>query len=184
MSKYVTVLFAALIAVMLLYIYPAAKSFEQQDQISFNIAQKVVTTFVDTVRSKGYITPTMYEDFTEALDLTNFQFDIEMKHDERKYNPIYTDPGDGSSFQNDFEVYYESYFNDQIMKVLFPDNSKDVTDPSRRYYLRTYDFFTVSIKNTNTSNAALLRDFLTNSTTGDPTRILVDYGGMILNEDF
>ncbi|TVX85615.1 hypothetical protein [Paenibacillus agilis] len=183
MSKYLTLIFATIVALGLLYIYPIFKNYDQMDQIAFNITQKATTEFVDAVRSKGYITPVMYEDFMEALDTTNNMYDIQMQHDEKKYNPKYGDPADPNSFQGDFDVYYDSFFTDEIMNVLFPDNEKDMNDPSRRYVLRMYDYFAVTVKNTNTTNATLMRDFLTNSITPDPTRIYIPYGGMVLNEN-
>ncbi|MCY9763231.1 hypothetical protein M5X06_22090 [Paenibacillus alvei] len=183
MTRVVSILFAAFIAVILIYLYPTSKSYDQQDQIAFNIVQKATTEFVDAVRSNGYITPKMYEDFIRTIDVTQNMYDVQMQHDERNYNPIYHDPANVGSFQEKYEVYYESFFTEQIMKVLFPDNGKDISDPSRRYVLHTYDYFSVVVKNTNTTNATLMRDFLTNSVTSEPTRIYIPYGGMVLDEN-
>lgn len=184
MAKVLSVLFAAIVACALLYVYPALNSYERQEQIAYNIAYKAVTAFVDSVRNKGYITPTMYNDFNKQLAATDNMFDIRMEHDRKRYNPAYADPANASTFQSKYEVYYEGFYTERIMSTLFPDNSLPAADKSRYYYLQVGDMFTVTIKNKNMTKAALVRDFLTNGNTGDPTRIYIPYGGMVQNEDY
>ncbi|MGM1023177.1 MAG: hypothetical protein ACQEXV_22325 [Bacillota bacterium] len=183
-SKYISIPFAAIIAIALLYFVPLLSSYEQHDQISYNIAYNAVTNFVDSVRNKGYITPRMYSDFTRELGSTSNMFEIQMEHKAKRYNPIYTNPSDETTFTGTAEVYYDAAYQESILATLFPDNGSQDNDPSRRYYLKEGDFFTVTVKNTNITNATLLFDRLTNGTTGDPTRIYIPYGGLINNEDY
>jgi hypothetical protein len=184
MAKVLSLICAAIVACGLLYLYPALNSYEQQDQIAYNMAYKAVTTFVDSARTKGYITPTMYNDFHRELDLTGNLYDVQMEHKRKQYNPIYTDPADPASFEGKYEVYYDGFYTDKIMATLFPNNSLPVTDPSRRYFLQVGDTFSVTVKNKNVTKATLVRDFLTNGNTGDPTRIYIPYGGLVTNEDY
>ncbi len=182
MSNVLSLITAAIVACMLLFIYPVSKSYEQQDQVSYSVAYKSVTKFADSVRSKGYITPEMYTDFMRELDLTGNLYKVELQHDQKLYYPIYTDPADPSSFQMDFEVHYQSNYSDHIMDVLFPKDL--VSAAERKYYLKQYDYFLVTIHNTNVTKGTLVRQFLNMSPGGDETRIYIPYGGMVLNEDY
>jgi len=175
---------AAILAVMLLYVYPVADSYEKQDKISYVITNKLIVNFVDSVRNKGHITPTMYNDLEQALQLTGNTFELQMEHQHKRYTPVYTDPANPGTFQSSFEVNYDGFYHEQIMQILFPDNYKAIDDPSRVYRLTVGDYFKVTVRNTNRTNATLLRDMLNQSNTGDNTTIYIPYGGMVLNEDY
>lgn len=175
---------AAILAVLLLYVFPIADSYEKQDDISFLITNKLIVNFADSVRNKGHITPAMYNDLVQALGLTGNTFDIQIEHLHKRYTPVYTDPADSGTFQLKFEVNYDGFYHEQIMSVLFPDNGLLVDDPNRIYKLNVGDYVSVTVRNTNRTNATLLRDFLNQSNTGDGTIINIPYGGMVLNEDY
>jgi hypothetical protein len=183
-SKVLLGFFALVVACLLLFVFPLLNSYEQEDQISYNIAYKSTTTFVDAVRNKGYITPKMYNDFTESLSMTNNIFDIQLEHESKRYNPLYTDPANMATFNNGFEIYYDSTYTDQILAKLYPNNNLPITDISRRYYLQIGDQFNVTVKNKNVTKAMLIRNFLTGSSSSNPTRIFIPYGGMVQNEDY
>ncbi|MFS0841360.1 hypothetical protein [Paenibacillus sp. 1P03SA] len=184
MAKYLSFTFVIIVSLLLLYFYPMLNSYEQMDQISYNVTYKATTNFVDSVRTKGYITPTMYNDFQKELGKTDNLFDVQLEHDQKKYTPVYADPADPNTFKGEYGVHYEGFFNEQILGKLFPDNNLPLNDPSRRYLLRVGDTFSVTVKNKNMTKATLVRDFLNNGNTSDPTRIYVPYGGMVLNEDY
>nr|WP_246772924.1 hypothetical protein [Paenibacillus polymyxa] len=69
MVQTISKLLGALLAVLLLYIVPAAQGAERQDDISGLNTYHSTVRFVDMVRTKGYITPTMYNDFMRDLEL-------------------------------------------------------------------------------------------------------------------
>ena len=170
-----------ILAVVLLYLYPASEALERQDDLAYLMVYKSVTSFVDAVRDKGYVSPVMYNDFFNQLAATGNTFDIQLEHDQKRYTPVYTDPADASTFQNRITTDYDGYYTPQIMGVLFPDKTDPIDSPSRVYKMEVGDFFNVTVKNTNTTGATVLRNFLTN---GDQeTKIAVTYGGMIRNED-
>lgn len=184
MSNALSLMAAALVACLLLYLYPVSQSYEQQDQISYNIVYKSVTTFVDSVRSKGYISPAMYNDFMNELDKSGNLYEIEMQHDQKLYNPVYDNPSDASTFQNRYEVYYDSVYTEDILSVLYPENELPVSDSERKYLLKQYDSFSVTVTNSNTTKATLVRNLLNLSDSGNKVRIYLPYGGMVLNEDY
>ncbi|MCD1261266.1 hypothetical protein B5M42_020915 [Paenibacillus athensensis] len=177
-----TKVFAILIAVLLLYIFPISAAFDHQDDVSELVVLRTVTTFVDAVRDKGYISPEMYNDFFAELHATGNTFDIQMEHDHKRYDPVYDDPLNPATFHNEYAVHYDSFYNAQIMKVLFPDTTAAKDALNRRYLLDAGDYFYVTVKNTNRTNGTVLRDFLNNANSSS-VKIFVPYGGMVRNAD-
>ncbi|MCG7409167.1 hypothetical protein MH117_17255 [Paenibacillus sp. ACRRX] len=177
-------LFAILIAVLLLYVYPASEASERQDDLSALVAHGAAVQFVDAVRSKGYITPTMYNEFERTLASTGNLYDVELEHLHKKYDPVYTNPTDPGTFQNEFEVHYDGFYSAEVKAILFPDNTWDQRDSRRRYKLTAGDFFTVKVANRNRTQGTLIRDWLNGSNTGNAAVITANYGGMVLNEDY
>lgn len=175
--------FALILAVLLLYIFPITHTFEEQDDISSMVAFKAVTEFVDSVRDKGYVTPTMYRDFDRRLAATGNIFEVQMEHGHKRYTPIYEDPTNQATFKNEFIVDYDNFYQSQIMGVLFPDNMLPADHSLREYRMNIGDFFQVTVRNTNKTNAAILKDFLNNGSSARH-EIYIPYGGMVRNEDY
>ncbi|GKS12950.1 hypothetical protein YDYSY3_39500 [Paenibacillus chitinolyticus] len=178
-------IFVVIVAALLLFIWPVSEVFERQDDIAHLTAYKAVTTFVDAVRNKGYISPQMYNDFVLELSKTGNVYDIELEHQHKRYNPVYSDPANPGTFQNTFKVDYEAFYRNQIMPILFPsDSTAAKTDESRKYKFTEGDYFAVVVKNKNKTNAGQMRDFLNGGISSDNTRIYIPYGGMVTNEDY
>jgi hypothetical protein len=51
--------FAVIIAILLLYIFPISAAFDRQDDVSELVVLRATTSFVDAVRDKGFISPSM-----------------------------------------------------------------------------------------------------------------------------
>lgn len=175
--------FAILLAVCLLFLFPLSHTYEQEDEISYLVAFQAVTEFVDSVRDKGYITPRMYNEFEDRLSATGNSYDIQMQHARKRYTPVYQDPANPSTFQNRIEVHDEVWYQSQIMQIIFPDNSLAMDQLERRYELHTGDLFKVTIENQNATQAGVFRSFLTQQEDSS-SRILIPYGGMVRNEDY
>ncbi|WP_145331533.1 hypothetical protein [Paenibacillus xylanexedens] len=183
MINAVSKLFAVLLAVLLLYVYPAAETAERQDDIARLTATQSVTRFVDAVRTKGYISPRMQAEFQEQLAQTGNNYDISMEHLHKKYVPQYSDPMIQSSFTGTYEVVYDAYYSSQIQERLYPLSSTlSIDDPGRRYTLSMGDFFTVSLKSTNRTPSMMIREWLQG--TVQASAVFASYGGMVLNEDY
>ena len=174
-------IFSVLVAVLLLYLYPIASAFHQQDDISELVVLKATTTFVDAVRDKGYVTPTMYNDFMETIAATGNMFDVQMEHGSKKYVPVYDDPTRPETFRGRYEVHYDKFYNAQILPVLFPNSAVSKDDPMRRYKMRVGDTFAVTVKNTNRTPGTIVFDFL-NQAISPNEKIFIPYGGVVRNE--
>jgi hypothetical protein len=184
---------AVLIAVVLLFGYPLYQQAQRQDELTELVVHGAVTEFVDAVRTKGYITPQMYNEFNRKLGATGNQYDVQMEHMHKRYNPLYADPSNpNSTFDNTFDIYFNGHYTEEIMNALFPTDEKTTgryptiginysgikADP-----MSVGDFFTVKVKNINRTMATILRDFFTGGNTGSNTTLYIPYGGMIINED-
>lgn len=181
MGNYLAKAFALILAILLLFMWPISSALDKQDDISEIVVINAVTKFVDSVRDKGFITPIMYNEFVEQMALTGNTYDIQMEHLHKRYDPIYNDNGE---FQGGFNVNYEGFYNAQINDKLFPRNSSDeIVSPNRVYKLASGDFFTVTVKNTNRTPGTLISDILTGTINAPNEKIVIPYGGMVLNED-
>ncbi|MED4599653.1 hypothetical protein P9314_02905 [Paenibacillus validus] len=175
-------IFALLIAILLLYLYPISAAFDQQDDVSELVVLKATTAFVDAVRDKGYVSPTMYNDFLETIAATGNTFDVQMEHGSKKYVPVYDDPTRPETFRGSYEVHYYTYYNAQILPVLFPNSTAGKDDVARRYKLWVGDTFAVTVENTNRTPGTTLFDFL-NQAISPIEKIYLPYGGVVRNED-
>lgn len=157
--------------------------YKMQDDIAKQNAFQVVSNFVNNVRTKGYISPTMIEDFERDLQLGSYLFKTEFKHQKKVYTPVYTDPTNPASFTGEYVVDMDEYYKTQIMDYLF-EEPNSIPKAERKYLMTEGDFFYVEVQNMTRSNAMMLFDAFTNNTEGDGVFIFIPNGGMILNEDF
>nr|WP_145158790.1 hypothetical protein [Paenibacillus terrae] len=184
MSNAISKFAAVLLAVVVMYIYPAAEASQRQDDLSRIVVYNAVTQFVDAVRNKGYISPVMYEQFLEEIQATGNEFDVQMEHLHKKYHPEYIDAADPGTFQNKFSTVYDGYYTSDIMNHIFPNTTVPKDDESRVYKLTAGDFFIVTVKNVNRTAGTVMFDFVTGALTGEAAVIAFPYGGMVLNEDY
>jgi hypothetical protein len=196
--------FALILAVLILYMFPISETYERQDDISYIVALESVTSFVDSARKLGYITPTMYDELVKNLEKTGNTYNIVMEHQHKQYIPVYIyqeDPGyaveaakrgitdNRPIFLDNYVTQYDAYHTQDILEVLFPEvdpadpDPPDVRDPRRFYRMSVGDTFKVTVTNTNRTNATVIRDILTGGNTPNE-RIVIPYGGMVENEDY
>ncbi|CDC77958.1 putative uncharacterized protein [Clostridium sp. CAG:465] len=81
--------FSILISVLIFFILPLYITFEKIDDISYSLALKITSSFVDEVTAKGYISEEMYNNFVSRLSVTGNTYDIKMEHVSKKYEPAY-----------------------------------------------------------------------------------------------
>lgn len=184
MTNAISKMFAVLIALALLYIYPAAEAAKRQDELAQLVVYNAVTQFVDAVRMKGYITPVMYQDLLDEMNVTGNSYEVILEHQHKKYHPNYLDAANPGTFQDSFDVYFLGTHHEMIMAKLFPDNSLPKDSLDRRYQMMVGDFVKVKVKSTNRTAALVLSDFVNGSNSADRVAVAFSYGGMVINEDY
>jgi len=106
-----------IIAVVILFILPIYIAYEKRDDISYALALKITTDFVDNVNSKGYITSEMYTDYITKLAVTQNSYDVYLEHTAKKYNPViysYTDDLKTIRAKFDYNLYKDEFEDGQI----------------------------------------------------------------------
>lgn len=105
--------FSILISVLILFILPLYITFEKIDDISYSLALKITSNFVDNVTAKGYLSEEMYNDFVSELAVTGNVYDVKMEHVAKKYNPAYYIYDDDGKVQLvlDYSIYAKDVNN-------------------------------------------------------------------------
>lgn len=106
-----------IVAVVIFFILPVYVAYEKRDDISYALALKMTTDFVENVKSKGYISSDMYADYITKLAVTENSYDIYLEHTAKKYNPViysYTDDLKTIRAKFDYNLYKDEYKQGQI----------------------------------------------------------------------
>lgn len=243
MEENVQRVFAVLISVIMFFFLPMYITFEKKDDISYALALKITTSFVENVRSKGYITSDMYDDFVDQLTATDNTYDISLEHISKKYYPAIFKRDATNSRVEKFEYIFDSsklaqdgYFmgydeveelhtEKQIFEVWNRDDTQNPvywgmgreqymavdegkipaitnfygstlqslsantwtgsTQGKKVYTMNEGDQFNVIIKNKNTTVATVLfNSFTLGANAGNDTKVYINYGGTIKNEEY
>lgn len=164
MEDSLSIIFAIIVALVIMFIVPLMDTWELQDNLSYVVTYAAVTDFVDTCRNVGYISLDSYLNFEQTLNSTGNTFAISMEHRDQKIisNGSKTTP-----------VYLNTYTND-ILSQLY---SLDENGLNRVYKLGKYDYFYVTVKNTNTTQASIINRIVASDSTN--FKIGCAYGGCV-----
>lgn len=125
-------IFAIFVTALVFFILPIYIAYEKVDDISYALALKITTSFVEDVTSKGYLSRNMYNDYVNKLSTTNNTYDIELEHVSKKYYPVflvYTDDHKTAvKGTYDYMLYKDSYNDPNTNKMNFDgeDINKDL----------------------------------------------------------
>jgi hypothetical protein len=174
---------AALLSVVLLFLVPAVHTAQREEDLQGLSTYNTVIQFVDAARNKGYVSSTMYLDFTQQIEQFGDVYDIELEHAHKTYHPEYSDVADAISFQNKYSIYYNTYYTATILEKLFPESEIDQKgyEASTQYPLQVGDYFNVKVRRKSISFFHILNQLIVGSMYSGQAS--VEYGGMILNED-
>ena len=249
MEDNILTVIATIISAFLLFVFPVYMAYEKKDDVSYALAMRYTQDLVDTVRSKGYITKDMYDDYIAKLKITGNSYDIKLKHEYNRYDPIsnyYTDKvengkrvyelvktttqeereeiekgyrkriieegyTDENEINDKIKEYYkkegivkventymlskeyydtsyiESVLNGQKNLMIYGDsnfiNCEDATIEKCvcAYIMNEGDYFSIEIKNINTTLATFIYNMVTAHSLENNTRVYVNYGGKVLS---
>ena len=164
MGDSLSVIFATLVALILMFIVPLMDTWELQDSLSYALTYAAVTEFVDTVRNTGYIAPSNYNSLVSQLDTTGNSYNISMEH--RAYST--TIAYDMLNKNMDSEAAYLNTYTNEILNTL---------NAGKIYPFNKYDYFYVTVKNTNRTQASIITGIFANDNSN--FKIGFAYGGVV-----
>lgn len=169
MGDTLSVIFATIVAAIIMFLFPMLDTWERQDDLSYMAAYSSVVDTVDAVRNTGRLTESMYNTLLSATTATGNRFKIQMEHREYVIVPV----EDASGAITGYEMVYVTHYTNEILNHL--ETSGEYTDFNKG------DFFYISIKNTNKTQATMLKENLY-GTRLETFKIGVPYGGQIKSE--
>lgn len=144
MEDIVQRVFAIIFAVIVFFVMPIYMTFEKRDDISYALAVKITSNFVNTVKSKGYLTAKMYSDFVSELGATNNVYEIKMEHRVKKYNPVINiyDSDDNVVEILDYELYKTQFDGGNCEKLIVNNynSSTGEIEPNKYEASKGYKF--------------------------------------------
>ena len=177
MKDTLSMIVATIFLVILLLLLPLYNYFERQDDISYNVALKAVTTFVDEVTNNGYIDQTSYDNFINRLGQTANSYDVQVEVQKRL---LTNDPnGNGETYIEQ----YQSYFNKDIFNEVTGRTSniidRDNSLKNDVFFLDEGDKVYVNVKNTNTTMASSILSIISPGATKQ--KVNISYGAIVKN---
>ena len=171
MSDTLITIIAIFLAAILMFVFPLMSLSERTDDISQLAVQTATSEFVNNARTKGKITLDDYSAFVQTLAATGNSYDIEMeiKH-------LDDNIGKKSEWTTGTvigENVYYSVYTSQIEEELYKTGGKGV------YNMKEGDIVSVSVKNTNTTIAGMLRNFFYSVTGNGSYQVAAQSTGMV-----
>lgn len=163
-------IFAIVLSVILMFIFPLMTMSDRADDVSQLAVDIATVEFVDEVRTTGSITKSEYEKFTSNISTTGNTYNIELEVKIKDENPgrIMTEvSSDGSDVGEN--VYYSIYTSQIIEKI---KNNEE-------YKLKEGDIFSASVKNTNQTISQQLKNFFYTVVGKDTYIIASSHAGLV-----
>ena len=164
MEDSLSIIFAIIVALIIMFIVPLMDTWELQDNLSYTVTYAAVTDFVDTCRNVGYISLDSYQAFQQTLLSTGNTFAITMEHRDQKEIPLVNDAGE-------VEMMRTAFYNTYTSQIEFELYQNHI------YKLDKYDYFFVSVKNTNTTQASIINQLVADDSSN--FKIGCAYGGCV-----
>ena len=164
MGDSLSIIFAVIVALIIMFVVPLVDTWELQDNLSYVVTYAAVTDFVDTVRNTGYISMDNYQSLMSTLNSTGNTFAVSMEH--RAFNSAVS----ADMIQNTGK-YMSAYLNTYTNNIMAQLNAGNV------YKLDKYDYFYVTVKNTNRTQASIVNSIVADDSSN--FKIGCAYGGVV-----
>ena len=164
---------AIVLAAVLMFIFPLMTMSDRTDDVSQLSVETATTEFVDDVRTTGKLTIDKYNSFVQTLAATGNSYDVEMEVQVLDDNPG-KKTTQAESTKIGENVYYIMYTS-QILDIIDQTkNGKNVV-----LALKEGDFFSASVKNTNSTLSQQLKNFFYKVTGNDTYSIASEHAGIV-----
>lgn len=171
MKDNISIILVSIIAVLLIVIIPFISILDRQDMMSYNVVLTKTKSFVETVRSQGFLTKDEYDNYLYELSKTGNTYKVELEV--HKQIKIKTVDSNGTVKPDEYSVDTLIYYTKDVLKK-FEINS-DI------YEFEEGDLFYVHIYNTNITSANVIYNYV--SGVIKEKVIDISYGGYIKTFD-
>lgn len=169
-DSFVTII-AIFLAAILMFVFPLMSISERTEDVSQLSVQTATTEFVDNVRTTGKLTLDDYDKYVQTITSTGNSFEISMQAQILDENPgVKTTQAETTKIGEN--VYYNLYTS-QLENKLSDSSTKN------RITFKEGDRFSVTVKNTNTTIAQIIRNFLYRIAGNDTYQIAAQHGGIV-----
>lgn len=158
---------AIIVATIIMGIFPLMAMANQTDKTTNLTVQTATTELVNKVRATGKLSGNDYDNFISELSATGNSYDASITVQIADGN-LAKKEGNSSD-----KIYYNKY-NTQVMEEIYGDNGL-----SRTMNLKEGDVISVTVKNTNTTIAQQLRNFMYKVIGNSSSAITAEASGMV-----
>lgn len=163
---------AIFLAAILMFVFPLMSISDRNDDVSLLAVQTETVEFVDNIRSTGKITQEDYSAFVQKLAATGNSYDVEIE-----VKILDENPGKKSALVESDKIgenIYYSEFTKQIENEILLQTGKGIKR------LKEGDIVSVSVKNTNTTIAQILKNFFYSISGNDTYQIEAQHAGVVM----
>ena len=169
MGDSLVTIIAIFLGAILMFVFPLMAVSERTDDISQLSVQTSTTDFVDNIRSTGKLTLDDYDKYIQEITSTGNSFNVEMEVQILDENPgVKTTQAETTKIGEN--VYYVLYTT-QIEEKLYSDPGS-IT-------LKEGDRVSVTVKNTNTTIAQILRNTFYRVAGNNTYQIAAQHAGIV-----
>lgn len=158
---------AIFVAAILMFVFPLMTMADKNDDVAQLSVQTATTEFTNTVRNTGKLTQDAYDKFVETLAATGNSYDVEMTIQHLDENPA------KKSTQGKETIGENVYYTDYTTQII------DTLGNKGSISLKEGDIISVNVKNTNTTIATQLRNFIYKVTGDNSKTITASESGMV-----
>ena len=169
-DSFVTII-AIFLAAILMFVFPLMTMADKSDDVSQLSVQTATTDFTNKIRTTGYISQEDYDNFILTLSSTGNAYDAEITVQKLDQNPgVKTTQAETTKIgENVYYNLYTSQLEDRL-------NSNSTNN---RITFKEGDRFSVTVKNTNTTIAQIIRNFLYRIAGNDTYQIAAQHAGIV-----
>ena len=175
MSDTLITIIAIFLAAILMFIFPLMSVSERNDDIAQSVVQTATSEFVDKIAISGVIRPSDLEAYQDKIATTGNTYDLEIEIQKLDENP-----GKKSSITSPDlvgeNVRYSIYTSD-VLNAMYPPTSTE----SKNYPLNKGDNVIITVKNTNTTIAQILRSAFYKVTGKGTYQVAASASSMVVN---
>ena len=151
------------LAAVLMFVFPLLTVSENSDSTAQLSVQNATTEFANKIRTTGYISQGDYDSFILTLASTGNSYEAEITVQKLDQNPAKKNSGDTTTIGQN--VYYTMYTTQVLEQLPLSLNEGDI--------------ISVNVKNTNTTIAGQLRNFMYKVTGNSTGNIVAQEAGIV-----